>query len=108
MCMDTSTVGFKRALNTIRCESEQTNRFLDVISNELGSINKNIEKFLDRNYLQGKDWFLTTKSPSVPELARYCDWCLGEFQSWRYFTCQHATLCEACAPCDDCPPVEVE
>lgn len=36
----------------------------------------------------------------------FCSWCMGEIDLHIGDVCQHATLCSACAPCDECQPKE--
>ena len=79
-------------LMSVESEMAQACRFLDVISNELHSLNKNIEKYLDR---EDK----VTRPPAI-----YCWRCLEEIDypfGDPTMQCAHGFSCQGCGPCDE-------
>jgi hypothetical protein len=97
-------------------------RALVAIANELGSINKRMTKYLDRveNAMTAKieidmptfDYKKLLRRRSDIEIIgdgppeMYCSWCMGEIYSQCFARCDHAILCMACAPCDECSTEE--
>ncbi len=85
-------------------------------SYHLSAINKRVTKYLDRvedgwtrslRYVPRfsvsdpavEEWANLNGAPSSP----LCSWCLADIPHPDYYIrCQHATLCGACAPCDEC------
>lgn len=105
--MDEKIFAIQAARDTgrIKCEMEQANRFLDVIANELGSINKKLERFLkpDDDLARQIAAFPLPERTSFPPSNPYCSWCMAEIGYHdKKHICRHATLCMACAPCDEC------
>jgi hypothetical protein len=91
------------------------------ISSQLNRINRNLEKFLKRTEYAvpvvqmplldpptpaSTPIVTTVGLPSVEGFGlstSFCSWCMGDILSHEdYVRCQHATLCSACAPCDEC------
>jgi hypothetical protein len=82
-------------------------RSLVSISITLGKINKNIEKFLDREDARiNVETRRAGWSPSDlldQAFATFCCWCMADLgPDDKKYACDHAVLCAACAPCDAC------
>ena len=85
---------------------------MELIVTELGKINKNIEKFLKRDEYRLKNPPMGSLLPpftsdELDSMFRnlYCSWCMAEINyrgNEKFTECSHATLCMACAPCDEC------
>lgn len=68
---------------------------LVLISNDLGAINRRLKKYLDG--LEPPELV-----PVLPEII-VCGFCFQEIEDGdRIIECEHAHLCQACAPCDQC------
>lgn len=96
-------------------------RMLDELkecSDHLGSIDRRIAKYLDRVEGEitgsinqsGWRWLSNLADRSIQDdptqKAFICDWCLIDILAPEYYIrCQHAVLCGACAPCDECGDV---
>jgi hypothetical protein len=96
----------------------EMSRLLDELkecSSHLGSINRRVTKYLDRMESGSASGWTPGellgqfKIDGPPEMI--CAWCMAEINyrgGGRYHECEHALLCEACAPCDECSFEEEE
>ncbi len=80
---------------SVETELAQAVRMLDVISNELGSLNRNIEKYLKS---------IAPPEPTcLPNLPVLCTACLDEIDlKGFYHHCKHQDHCLPCGPCMEC------
>ena len=86
--------------NRIEGQAKQANRFLDIIANELDSINKRVTKYLDRVENAMTDSIKVDMPPIMT-----CTSCLAEINyrgNALYYTCDHGTFCAFCGSCDEC------
>jgi hypothetical protein len=94
-----------------RCADE-----LREISRNLGRVNRCVEKFLDRTDARVPDTHVMARDVALPNPlpsshpGLHCAWCMSDINFRetleKYYTCDHGTLCAACAPCDECVPNE--
>lgn len=81
----------------ILAEMQQAVRFLDVISNELDSINKHVAKYLDR-VEKGMTDSIKTDIPGVSPKVVTCSKCGLEIKPGELYAWSNATL-PVCYPC---------
>ena len=102
-------------IQQIRTAQARSNDLLEAIIHKLDRINNNIEEFLKRDALRFETSFTMPHNPVLPkpkppestsQYNAYCAWCMAEIDfdvdGMNFVHCEHATLCMACAPCDEC------